>query len=485
MSGNAFTQYIGLISLHRSTKIRVKQYGGDFVNLHHTNVTWVDLTDDYNLKQLNHHAAVGQFLAIGQWSDVYCGEEPPATDLSTDPWWLPLRTLNDTARVRVKGWQAVYDPETETTPNIYGFHNLKPDVTTYIYIGYVPYDEDGSYARGLADEDDWQYNLRQLGHHNAIGQYVVTDGGSSVNIQGLNDTSHVRVYDSQFETLRTATTNTNVVKTPVITDISTSATGGSLTGNTTYYYVVTPVVTINGDTFESEYSQSVSITTGGTASNEIQIFQLDSEGEGTYSFTYDFEGSHEFTTAALAYDATAAQIKTALNNGFNTEFATTGVQYVTTSTGSGPDYDITIDFSNGPFAGQNIPALVANNIDLNAEATIGIVTDTDGGDYTDTNTVTLSWDKIDKAVSYNVYRSEDNIFDAWPTTDGFRVGNTTSTTITDDGSSTDNAIPDPWWWKGLVYTDLNNELGRNTLNHHTAIGQYIVWPFNLSNNNGD
>ena len=103
--------YLGLISLHRSAKIRVKQYGGDFVNLHPTNVTWVNTTDPYNLKQLNHHTSVNQFLSIGQWNNLACGEEPPTTDLTTDPWWLPIRTLNDTARVRVKGWQ--YDPETE------------------------------------------------------------------------------------------------------------------------------------------------------------------------------------------------------------------------------------------------------------------------------------------------------------------------------------------------------------------------------------
>lgn len=477
---NAPTTYLGLISLHRSAKIRVKQYGGDFVNLHPTNVTWVNTTDPYNLKQLNHHTAVGQFLSIGQWSNVICGPTPPETDLSTDPWWIPVRTLNDTAKIRVKGWQ-VNDEDI----NVYGYHDLKPDRNTTIYIGFVPYDDDGSYDRGIDDEDDWQYNLRQLGHHNAIGQYVITDGGSWTYVQGLNDTSHVRVYDDQWGVIKTATTNTNAVKTPVITDISTSATGGELTGNKTYYYVVAPVVNINGTTFESEYSHSASITTGGTPSNEIQIFQLANEGEGTYSFTYDFEGSHEFTTAALAYNATDAQIKTALNNGFNTEFGTTGVEYVTTSTGPAPDHDVTIDFSNGPLAGQNVPALVANNIDLNVEATIGIITDTEGGDYTDTNTVTLSWSPVYGAISYNVYRSEDNIFDDWPTTDGYRVVNTTKSTITDDGTSTDNAIPNPWWWTGVLNINLNEELGRNTLNHHTAIGQYIVWPFNLTNNNND
>ena len=479
---NTPTTYLGLISLHRSSKVRVKNYEGDLVTLDPTNVTWISLIDDYNLAQLNHHASVGQFLAIGQWTDgIDCGIVPPVTDLKTHAWWLPLRTLNDTAKVRVKGWQ--YDSETST--NVYGFHNLKPNVTTYIYIGYVPYDEDGSYARGLADENDWQYNLRQLGHHNSIGQYVVTDGGTAVNIQGLNDTSHVRVYDTYLNTLRTATTNTNAVKTPVITDISTSVIGGSLTGNTTYYYVVTPVVTINETTFESEHSQSVSITTGGTIGSEIQIFRISDEASGTYSFTYDAGGSHEFTTAALAYNATDVQIKTALNNGFNTEFATTDLEYVTTSTEMTADHDVIINFSGGPLAGQNIPELIVNNIDLNAEATVGITTNTEGGDYTDTNTVTLSWTPVYGAVSYKIYRSEDNIFDAWPTTDGFRIVNTTSTTITDDGSSTDNAIPNPYWWMGLVYTDLNNELGRNTFNHHTAIGQYIVWPFNLSNNNND
>jgi hypothetical protein len=475
--------YLGLITLHRSTKIRVKQYGGDFVNLHPTNVTWVDLTDDYNLKQLNHHAAVGQFLAIGQWNDVFCGEEPPTTDLSTDPWWLPLRTLNDTARVRVKGWQ--YDSETDT--NVYGYHNLKPDVTTYIYIGYVPYDEDGSYARGLADEDDWQYNLRQLGHHNAIGQYVVTSGSNWTNIQGLNDTSHVRVYDDEYGIIRTATTRTNEIDTPQVTNLETSATGGTLIGNQQYWYTVTAVTDIGSSSIESQYGTPQAITTGGTASNEIQIFQLANEAEGTYSFTYDFNGSHEFETAAIDFDATAAQIKTALNNGFNTEFATTGVEYVTTSTGSAPNYDITIDFSGGPLAGQNVPELIANDIDLNAEVIIAVTTDTEGGDYTDTNTVTITWTQVPGATGYYVYRSIDGDFDNI-TSDEYRVASIEGNDITsavDVGSTSVSAIPDPWWWTGIVQVNLDEELGRNTLNHHTTIGQYIVWPFNLTNNNND
>lgn len=482
---NAPDTYLGIISLHRSAKIRVKQYGGNKVNLHPTQVTWVNTEDDYNLAQLNHHSAVGQYLVIGQWNNLFCGPTPPVTDLENHAWWISVRTLNDTARIRVKGWQ--YDPETDTTK--YGHHNLKPNVNTWFYIGYVPYDNDASVDRGIEDEGDWKYNLRQLGHHESIGQYVVSDG-SWVNIQALNRNTKVRTYNSQNNTYRTASTNLNAVDTPIITSISTSPTGGSLNQDTEYYYVVTPIADVGYGPFESEYSQSAHITTDVNVSgNAQQTIQFQNITGGAFNLAFNnifYNGSTQsFSVTNLAWNISAGDLINAINAACNTAFGTSGLDYVTGGrSGTNGNCTYTINY-DGELANTYIdmPDLtdtftgsgrsVHNNMAEEPTAS-------------NTATVTLSWTPVHGAIGYNVYRSQDNIFDVIPTTDGYRVANNiTATTFTDDGSSTDNAIPDPYWWTGLVPIYLDNDKSRNSLNHHTAVGQYIVWPFELNNNNND
>jgi hypothetical protein len=616
--------YLGLIALNRSVNIEVINNYGQKTTLDPYVITWVDLTNPVNVKALNNHTSIHQFVSVGEWNNFDCGNYPPYIDLSSKPlsppniyqittagaggtleadteyfyvvtavdgnndetvisnvesvvtsdngennhsnivywdstgagtengyniyrnttndfngpdavfvayvgfegltnygnyfvdqgeyepiadiyppstnqalggnWWVAVRSLNRSVKIRVKGWQA-----NDEDVSSYGYHDLKTDRATWIYIGYTPYNADYDSTRNLEDENDWKYNLDQLGRSSAVGQYIVYvwDDPQFIRIQSLNRSSKLRFFDSGFSIQREVSTKVEASVPPEFDSVITNVTGGTLTDETNYYYAIAAKTQIGSEIFESNYYQT-GINTGlhstGYESHTIQ-FQNVSGGKFTLTYTdIEYNGQTKtFTIGSLssgtdlAYNITSANLISKINAAFNTTFETTGLEFVTGGDDMGdPNSDAGIIYTlnyDGVLNHVNIDQVTLN--DNFTGGSVGHVRSVhvntvDEPVPTNTNSVTLTWTPSTESniIGYKIWRSIDGNFDNI-TSDEYLIAdidNPTVGTYTDDGDSITSSIPNPWWWTGLVNINLNDKKTVKALNSHDSIGQYIVWP---------
>lgn len=109
------------------------------------------------------------------------------------------------------------------------------------------------------------------------------------------------------------------------------------------------------------------------AADEVQSLIIDGTAPTGGDFTLTFQGQ---TTAAIAYNATAAQVKTALDALSNLEVADTA-----TAGGPLPGTAVTVTFQ-GQYAGGDVPALVADGSGLtggDATTAVEVTVTTEGG----------------------------------------------------------------------------------------------------------
>lgn len=104
-------------------------------------------------------------------------------------------------------------------------------------------------------------------------------------------------------------------------------------------------------------------------STEVQSLVATGATAGTFTLTFDGQ-----TTAPIAYDATAAAVKTALDGLSNLEVADT-----TTAGGPLPDTAVTITFADtGQYAGADVPQITADSTGLTGGTAV-VTTTTPGG----------------------------------------------------------------------------------------------------------
>jgi len=141
-------------------------------------------------------------------------------------------------------------------------------------------------------------------------------------------------------------------------------------------------VSLSGEMFGRAITDGITMTPG---VNEVQTLS-DSATVSGGTFTITFKGE---TTAAIAFDATAAQIQTALLLLPNLD---TGDVVVTG--GPNPATDVVITFG-GKYASINVPLMTVNSGSLTGGGTYGIVQTTAGSALSELDQVPISgnhWD---------------------------------------------------------------------------------------------
>lgn len=109
---------------------------------------------------------------------------------------------------------------------------------------------------------------------------------------------------------------------------------------------------------------------GGSASEQQTVTITGSPTGGTFTLTYAGQ-----TTAAIAYNATAAAVRSALE-----ALSNINVGEVTVTGGPGPDTPYVVTFS-GNLAGEDVPQMTASGASLTGGDTpaVGVTTTTAGG----------------------------------------------------------------------------------------------------------
>jgi hypothetical protein len=370
-------------------------------------VQWIDVTDPVNATALNHHASIGQYLTIGNWQigNDWFPQVPPMVNLKTDYWWLSVTALNRSVKIKLWGYSEYVGD--------YGKYDITTTDPTYIAIGTT---------MGL---DEAVYNRKQLNRHSSIGQYIQAWGDVEfqVGIKSLNQSAKVRVrdYDGKLVQPHSIQDRFNVTAFSV-----NSGNRLVLTTEGSHNVKVGEYVEVNGLSHSNE-RQRVTVTATG----------------GTFTLTYSGQ-----TTAAIAYNASAATVATrliALSNIGPSDVAVTGV--------AGGPYTVTFQ---GDLAETNVAELTANGASLTGPSHgVAIATLTAGG------------------TEYN------NI---WPTTQQYQVYAVTTNTIT---CNTELDVAPEVPATGVVIpsaTFVNIFDGgevRKHLNYHKSVGQWIVTDFEV------
>lgn len=157
------------------------------------------------------------------------------------------------------------------------------------------------------------------------------------------------------------------------TSTPTVGTAGAIIGATTV--PITPgtmpatvpagaAVNFAGDT--TDYIVTNRVVTG-TAQNEVQSLATITATAGTWTLTLTLPGNSAVTTTALAFNASAANVKTAINAacaGLVVNGVVFAADDIATGGGAINANPITLTFSGTSVAGQDIALVVANDVDL-------------------------------------------------------------------------------------------------------------------------
>lgn len=143
----------------------------------------------------------------------------------------------------------------------------------------------------------------------------------------------------------------------------------------------------DGSVFLAPYSaaQITTLTSATTPANEVQTVTITGTPTGG-TFTLTFNGA---TTAAIAYNATAAAVDTALEL-----LSTIGTNGVTVAGGPGPGTPYTVTFSGTTLAAQDVPQMTAAGSFTGGTSPTIAVTTTTPGVAPDLLTLPAGWEDL-------------------------------------------------------------------------------------------